>query len=113
MARRLETCRCAPSIADAVSPQRFHRAGGRRCVRADDVGPDFAKRLLSEGRIKPLSEIISEVQAKVPGEMLEVQLELDDGIYVYELKLLRPDGKVQEVEADAASGNILKIEDDD
>jgi uncharacterized membrane protein YkoI len=82
-------------------------------VRADDVGPDVAKRLLSEGRIKPLSEIIATVQAKVPGEMLEVQLELDDGVYVYELKLLRPNGKVQEVAADAASGNILKIEDDD
>jgi uncharacterized membrane protein YkoI len=82
-------------------------------ARADDVGPEVAKRLLSEGRIKPLSEIISGVQAKVPGEVLEVQLELDDGIYVYELKLLRPNGKVQEVEADAASGSILKIEDDD
>jgi uncharacterized membrane protein YkoI len=80
---------------------------------ADDIGPDLAKRLLSEGRIKPLSEIITGVQAKVPGEVLEVQLELDDGIYVYELKLLRPNGKVQEVEADAASGSILKIEDDD
>ena len=45
--------------------------------------------------------------------MLEVELELDEAGYVYELKLLRPDGKVQEVEADAASGNILKIEDDD
>jgi uncharacterized membrane protein YkoI len=85
-------------------------AGG---ARADDVGPEVAKRLLSEGRIKPLSEIISGVQAKVPGEVLEVQLELDDGNYVYELKLLRPNGKVQEVEADAASGDILKIEDDD
>jgi uncharacterized membrane protein YkoI len=82
-------------------------------ARADDVGPELAKRLLSEGRIKPLSEIITGVQAKVPGEMLEVRLELDDGIYVYELKLLRPNGKVQEVEVDAASGNILKIEDDD
>ncbi len=82
-------------------------------ARADDVGPEVAKRLLSEGRIKPLSEIISGVQAKVPGEVLEVQLELDDGNYVYELKLLRPNGKVQEVEADAASGNILKVEDDD
>lgn len=82
-------------------------------ARADDVGPEVAKRLLSEGRIKPLSEIISGVQAKVPGEVLEVQLELDDGNYVYELKLLRPNGKVQEVEADAASGDILKIEDDD
>jgi uncharacterized membrane protein YkoI len=97
-------CSLAAALVIALTPG---------AARADDVGPEVAKRLLSEGRIKPLSEIISGVQAKVPGEVLEVQLELDDGIYVYELKLLRPNGKVQEVEADAASGSILKIEDDD
>ena len=53
------------------------------------------------------------MQRQVPGKMLEVELELEKTGYVYELKLLRPDGKVQEVEVDAASGNILKIEDDD
>ena len=82
-------------------------------VHADDVGPEMAKRLLGEGRIKPLAEILDAVTRQAPGEMLEVELVLDDGRYVYELKLLRPDGKVQEIEADAASGNILKIEDDD
>jgi uncharacterized membrane protein YkoI len=82
-------------------------------AHADDIGPEAAKRLLSEGRIKPLSEVLDAVKRHVPGEMLEVELELEKTGYVYELKLLRPDGKVQEVEADAASGNILKIEDDD
>jgi len=86
-------------------------AGG--IAHADDVGPETAKRLLSEGRIKPLSEILDAVRRQVAGEMLEVELELEKTGYVYELKLLRPDGKVQEIEADAASGKILKIEDDD
>ncbi|MBC7832556.1 MAG: PepSY domain-containing protein [Hyphomicrobium sp.] len=86
-------------------------AGG--FAHADDVGPETAKRLLSEGRIKPLSEILDAVRSQVAGEMLEVELELEKTGYVYELKLLRPDGKVQEIEADAASGKILKIEDDD
>ncbi len=103
--------------------RRFHRrctfaaalfallSGG--LAHADDIGPEAAKRLLSEGRIKPLSEILDAVRRQVPGEMLEVELELEKTGYVYELKLLRPDGKVQEIEADAASGDILKIEDDD
>lgn len=82
-------------------------------ARADDVGPEVAKRLLSEGRIKPLSQIVASVSAQVPGELLEVELELEDGRYVYELKLLRPDGRVQEVAADAATAKVLKIEDDD
>jgi uncharacterized membrane protein YkoI len=82
-------------------------------VRADDVGPEVAKRLLSEGRIKPLSEILNSVTGKIPGKLIEVELELEDGKYVYEFKLLRPNGRVQEIEADAASGTILKVEDDD
>jgi len=82
-------------------------------AHADDIGPEVAKRLLKEGRIKPLTEILAAVNAQVPGELLEVELELEDGVYVYEFKLLRPDGRVQEVEADASTAKILKIEDDD
>jgi uncharacterized membrane protein YkoI len=80
---------------------------------ADDVGPEVAKRLLSEGRVRPLAEIVNAVRQKVPGELMEVELEIEDGVYVYDIKLLGPNGRVQEVEADAATGKILKIEDDD
>lgn len=79
---------------------------------AEDVGPDAARRLLSEGRIRPLSEILAAANAKVPGEMMAVELEQEDGGYVYDIKILRPDGHVQEVEVDATTGIILKREDD-
>lgn len=79
---------------------------------ADDVGPEVAKRLLSEGRIRPLEEILDAVRVKVPGQMLEVELELEHGVYVYEIKMLGPNGRVVEVDADAKSGKILEIEDD-
>ena len=81
-------------------------------LRADD-DHELARRLLSEGRILPLTEVIARVQAEVPGEILEVEFEDEDGTYVYEIKILRPDGRVQEVETDPVTGKILKIEDDD
>ncbi len=80
---------------------------------ADDVGHDQALRLLKKGAILPLAEIAAKVQARVPGKVLEVELEREDGGSVYEFKILRKNGRVQEVEADAATGKILKIEDDD
>lgn len=84
------------------------------CVaRADDIGPEVAKRLLSEGRIRPLTEIVEAVRKQIPGELIEVELEIEEGIYVYDVKLLGPNGRVQEVETDAATGKILKVEDDD
>lgn len=82
-------------------------------TRADDGDHDQALRLLQEGSILPLTEIAARVKTRVPGKVLEVELEREDGAYVYEFKILRPNGLVQEVEADAATGKILKIEDDD
>ena len=82
-------------------------------ARADDIGPEMARKLLSEGRIRPLAEILEVVKAAVPGETVEVELELDDGIYVYEVKQLNSEGRVKEIKTDAATGKIVKIEDDD
>lgn len=82
-------------------------------LAGDDIDHQEARRLLQEGRILPLAEILERVGQKVPGEVLEVELDFDDGAYVYELKILGPNGRVQEVEVDAPSGKILEIEDDD
>jgi uncharacterized membrane protein YkoI len=49
----------------------------------------------------------------MPGKVIEVELEDEDGKLVYDLKMLSPQGQLQEIEVDAATGNILKIEDDD
>lgn len=83
------------------------------CQAGDEIGHDQALQLLQQGSILPLGEITAKVQAKVPGKVLEVELETDDGAYIYEFKILRRNGRVQEVEADAATGKIFKIEDDD
>src|SRR5512134_3829577 len=80
---------------------------------ADDEDHEIARQLLKEGRIRPLVEIIEAVRAKIPGEILEVEFEVEDGAYVYTVKILNPGGKVREVEVDAASGEIGAIEDDD
>ena len=39
--------------------------------------------------------------------------EIDDGNLVYDLKVLSAKGRLQEIEVDAATGKILKMEDDD
>ena len=88
-------------------------AGAPRAAVGDDSDHDLARRLLKQGRILPLAEIVDKVRSEVPGEMLEVEFETDNGAYIYELKILRPDGRVQEIEVEAASGKIIKIEDDD
>lgn len=82
-------------------------------VLGDDIDHEEVRRLTQAGVILPLAEIVAAVGRRVPGDVLEVELEREDGAYVYELKILRKNGRVQEVEADAATGKILAIEDDD
>jgi uncharacterized membrane protein YkoI len=79
----------------------------------DDIGHEAARRLLESGRILPLETILADLAERVPGKLIETKLEYDDGVILYDLKILRPEGRVQEVEVDAATGRILKIEDDD
>ena len=82
-------------------------------TRADDDDHDFAKRALEQGRALPLADIIAKVSPQVPGKVIEVELEDEDGSLVYDLKVLSPQGRLQEIEVNAATGKILKIEDDD
>ena len=79
----------------------------------DEIGHETAKELLESGRILPLETILARVAARVPGKLIETKLEYDDGRIMYDIKILRPNGRLQEVEVDAATGEILKIEDDD
>ena len=84
-------------------------------VRADDedIGHEAARRLVESGRILSLDAILAKLSSLVPGKLIETELEYDDGRIMYDLKILRPNGQVQEVEIDAATGEIMKIEDDD
>jgi uncharacterized membrane protein YkoI len=86
-------------------------------VHADDDDAreqEIARQALLQGRIKSLSEITEMVKPQLPGTILGIKLEVeDDGSIVYEFDVLDPSGKLKEVEVDAATGTILKIEDDD
>ncbi|MCU0953655.1 MAG: PepSY domain-containing protein [Hyphomicrobium sp.] len=101
-------CAILTVLAAGMTPDLRARAGDEI-----DIGHDAARKLVESGRIRPLDAIVGTVGERVPGKLIETKLEKEHGQIVYELKILRPDGRVQEVEVDAAEGKILKIEDDD
>jgi uncharacterized membrane protein YkoI len=89
----------------------FAAVGGASA--GDDDDHESARRAVEQGRALPLPEIIARVAPRVPGKVIEVELEDDDGTLVYDLKVLSPEGRLREIEVDAATGKILEIEDDD
>ena len=86
-------------------------------VHADDDrgrdDHDAARRAYQRGEILPLSQILQRVLKVTPGEVLEVELDDDDGRPIYEIEILERSGRVLEFEIDARSGAVLKVEGDD
>lgn len=83
-------------------------------VSARDLSQDEALRLREQGRIIPLEKLLELVAQRHPhASLLEVELEEDDDIYIYEVELATRDGVVRELEFDAHTGKILKDEEDD
>ena len=58
-------------------------------------------------------EAINAALEKVPGTVGEVELEDEKGTIVYEIELVSTDGTEHEVEVDAQTGEVLKVEADD
>jgi uncharacterized membrane protein YkoI len=76
------------------------------CKRSQDCALDAFK----SGQIRPLSEVLAVAREKVPGEVVKVELEREDGAWVYEIKILTPSGRRREVEIDAHTLAIIKID---
>lgn len=82
-------------------------------AHAGDDDQAEARMLLQRGEILPLGRILQIVQERVPGDIIEVELDRSDKHgWEYEVKVLAANGRVIEVDVNAKTGAIRKIEDD-
>lgn len=83
-----------------------------RCnpAMADDPGDhERARRALEAGEVMPLRAVLDRVERDYPGEVLEVELDREDGAWVYEIKLIRKGGDLLKLELDARDGSLRGI----
>src|SRR3712207_4059571 len=68
-----------------------------------------ARAALQAGQVRPLADILREVERRYLGRVIETELDQeDDGRWVYEFRILPPTGRVFELEMDAATGDVLR-----
>lgn len=95
------------NVAAAVLTAMLLFLGAAPSVADDDH--DRARRALEAGEIMPLRAVIDRVEAEYPGQIIEVELESDDGVWLYEIKLLRSGGVLVELKVDAREGTLIGI----
>ncbi|MBR0679808.1 PepSY domain-containing protein [Roseomonas eburnea] len=67
-----------------------------------------ARAALAAGEIRPLADLLAEVERRYVGTVIETELDRDNGRWVYEFKLLPPSGRVFEIKLDAATGALIR-----
>lgn len=76
----------------------------------DERDQERALRALESGEVLPLAAILERAEAMLTGRMIEAELDRDDGLWIYELTLLSPEGHVIEAEFDARTAELLGLE---
>ncbi|WP_221939168.1 PepSY domain-containing protein [Mycobacterium sp. KBS0706] len=82
----------------ALSPSGF----------ADDH--DRARAARDRGDIRPLEDILPSVRQRFPGDIVRIELENEHDHWIYEIRLISPDGRLLEVDVDARSGDVVEVE---
>ncbi len=85
-----------------------------QCAYADTDAQEL-EHILEQvriGEILPLELILRSMYAAFSGEVISVDLERDDGLIVYEIKLITTTGRLIEIYLDAKTGEIIKVEND-
>lgn len=81
----------------------------------EDVSHIEARKLQAAGEILSLEKIAEIARTIKPGDILETELERSrkSGIYIYEIEILDAKGVVWELDINAKTGELIKIEIDD
>jgi uncharacterized membrane protein YkoI len=79
-------------------------------VSGDERGQDCALGAFKDGEIQPLSAVLAAVREKMPGEVVKIELEREDGAWVYEIKILTSSGRRRKLEINARTLAIIKVD---
>ncbi len=100
----------ALALTGAVSALMPRALAEEREVREHDH--DRAQRARESGEIRPLEEIMAVVRERFPGEVAQIDLERERGVWLYEFKVIDRTGRLLEIKIDAATGRVAEVEDD-
>lgn len=110
-----------PMHAPRTPSVDFHRAGRLALAgvvvaialvpawAGDEGDHERARAAVQAGDVLPLATVLERLKRSHPGQVLEVELEQEDGRWVYEIKLLQADGQLLKLELDARTAQTLEV----
>lgn len=75
-----------------------------------DINYEQIRQLVKQGKILSLDSILQKYPQLMSGRLLDLEVEFEHGMMMYELEFLQQNGDVIEFKIDAANGEILEQE---
>lgn len=94
-------------LALLLSVALMPAGAGEPAVKVDH---EDARAARARGEVLPLARLLGRVDRDFGGRVIEVELERDGGDLRYELEVLLRDGRVIELEFDARTGELVRLE---
>lgn len=101
-----------PGVAHAVEKKKSNGDGKLSKEERKRAEQDAIRSAVQRGELLSLPRVLSIAQKRVAGDVVKVELEYESTGIEYEVKILTASGRVREVEIDAHTGRVLRIEDD-
>jgi uncharacterized membrane protein YkoI len=70
---------------------------------------DDARHAVQRGEMRPLAEILTDIRGKLPGDVVRIEIERENGVWYYEFRTVDAQGRLFEVLVDGRTGEIDRI----
>lgn len=78
-------------------------------LHADEHERDEMRHAVERGEIRSLADILAALHGKLPGEVAGVEIEHEDGRWLYEFRVVDSKGRLFKVYVDARTATIERI----
>ena len=78
-------------------------------VMAGESDHDAVLRAVRAGEIRPLTEIMAIVRPQLQGEVIKVEAERKQGVWVYEFRVVDTSGQRSDVYVDGKTARIIQV----
>jgi hypothetical protein len=99
-------------VAFSAAPCAFAQLPNRYHLPTDFEGPvdqDGARQAVRRGDAAPFADILRKVRPQIRGEIVGQKLEQHQGVWVYEFRVVAPDGHMQYLHFRARTGQPYQV----
>ena len=78
-------------------------------AHSNESDHELARQALQAGKVLPLRTVLEQVERDYQGQVIKVEFEREDGLFVDDIRLLQSDGRLVKLELDARDGRLIKM----